>query len=129
MHTMSTIALLPSRAVISISGEEASTFLNGLITADMDQVDAGAPAYGALLAPQGKILFDFFIVKDGERYLLDVSTAQKAELIKRLTFYKLRAKVDIADESETLRVAAAWDGAKIATASKTDRPESQRIPK
>ena len=57
---MSTTALLPSRAVISISGEEASTFLNGLITADMEDVDAGKPSYGALLTPQGKILFDFF---------------------------------------------------------------------
>ncbi len=68
---MTMYALLPGRAVISISGEDASGFLNGLITADMEQVDAGAAAYGALLTPQGKILFDFFILKDNERYLLD----------------------------------------------------------
>ena len=110
---MSTTALLPSRAVISISGEEASTFLNGLITADMEEVDAGKAAYGALLTPQGKILFDFFILKDGERYLVDCSAAQKADLIKRLTFYKLRAKVDIGDESNAVGVVAGWDGAAL----------------
>ena len=113
MHTMSTTAHLPSRAVISISGEEASTFLNGLITADMEEVDAGKAAYGALLTPQGKILFDFFILKDGERYLVDCSAAQKADLIKRLTFYKLRAKVDIGDESNAVGVVAGWDGAAL----------------
>lgn len=110
---MPTLALLPSRAVIAISDEEASTFLNGLITANVEDVDAGTPAYGALLTPQGKILFDFFIQRDGERYLVDCSAQQKADLIKRLTFYKLRAKVEITDCSEELGVAAAWDGAEL----------------
>ena len=110
---MTTAALLPSRAVIAISGEEASTFLNGLITADVEAVDAGTPAYGALLTPQGKILFDFFILSDGERYLVDCSAQQKADFIKRLTFYKLRAKVEIADCSDELGVAAAWAGAEL----------------
>ncbi len=110
---MPTVALLPSRAVIAISGEEAGTFLNGLITADVEEVDAGAPAYGALLTPQGKILFDFFILSDGERYLVDCSAQQKADFIKRLTFYKLRAKVDIADCSGELGVAAGWEGAEL----------------
>ena len=53
---MPTLALLPSRAVIAISGEEASTFLNGLITANVEDVDAGSPAYGALLTPREKFV-------------------------------------------------------------------------
>ncbi|MCP5082623.1 MAG: folate-binding protein YgfZ [Alphaproteobacteria bacterium] len=110
---MPTLALLPSRAVVAISGEEASTFLDGLITANVEDVDAGTPSYGALLTPQGKILFDFFILRDEERYLVDCSAQQKADLIKRLTFYKLRAKVDIADCSEELGVAASWGGAEL----------------
>ncbi|MEM1197794.1 MAG: folate-binding protein [Pseudomonadota bacterium] len=110
---MPTFALLPSRGVIALSGEEASTFLNGLITANVEDVDQGTPAYGALLTPQGKILFDFFIQRDGERYLVDCSVSQKPDLIKRLTFYKLRAKVDIADLSDTMGVAAGWDGAEL----------------
>ncbi|MEM7427771.1 MAG: folate-binding protein [Pseudomonadota bacterium] len=117
---MSTIALLPSRAAVSISGEEASEFLNGVITHDMEEVDEGKPGYGALLTPQGKILFDFFILRDGERYLVDCSAAQKADLIKRLTFYKLRAKVDIADESGNLGIAAGWQGATLPGASYPD---------
>ena len=110
---MPTFALLPSRAVIALSGEEASTFLNGLITANVEEVDQGIPAYGALLTPQGKILFDFFIQRDEERYLVDCSASQKPDLIKRLTFYKLRAQVDIADLSDTMGVAAGWDGAEL----------------
>ncbi len=110
---MPTLAVLPSRAVVALSGEETSEFLNGLITANVEEVDAGAASYGALLTPQGKILFDFFILRDGDRYLVDCSAKQKADLIKRLTFYKLRAKVDIADCSGELAVAAAWDGAEL----------------
>lgn len=110
---MPSFALLPTRSVISISGEEAGTFLNGLITADVDQVNSSSPSYGALLTPQGKILFDFFLLKDGDRYLVDCSTLQKPDFVKRLTFYKLRAKVDIADLSEELKVAAGWDGAEL----------------
>ena len=60
---MPTIAVLPSRAVVALSGEETSEFLNGLITANVEEVDAGAASYGALLTPQGKILFDFFILR------------------------------------------------------------------
>ncbi|MEM8687565.1 MAG: folate-binding protein [Pseudomonadota bacterium] len=110
---MPTFALLPSRGVIALSGEEASTFLNGLITANVEEVDQGTAAYGALLAPQGKILFDFFIQRDGERYLVDCSASQRPDLIKRLTFYKLRAKVEIVDLSDTMGVAVGWDGAEL----------------
>lgn len=117
---MPTLALLPSRAVIALSGEETTEFLNGLITANIEDVDAGTPSYGALLTPQGKILFDFFILRDGERYLVDCSALQKHDLIKRLTFYKLRAKVDIADCSGELAVAAAWDGAELPGLSYAD---------
>ena len=59
----------------------------------------GKAVYGGLLTPQGKILFDFIVFADGERYLIDIDRALVADLVKRLGFYKLRAKVDIADLS------------------------------
>ncbi|MEG6508812.1 folate-binding protein YgfZ [Methyloligella sp. 2.7D] len=98
--------LLDDRAVIAVSGEDASHFLQGLVTSNITHVSDGTAIYAALLIPQGKILFDFFIASDGKGgYLFDCLAEQAAELAKRLTFYKLRAKVEIAARPE-LRVAA-----------------------
>jgi folate-binding protein YgfZ len=105
-------ALLSDRGVIKVAGPDAAKFLNGLVTADLDKVTAGRARYAALLTPQGKIIADFIVVKglpDGH-YFLDCSRALAAELVQRLNFYKLRAKVIVEDLSETLGVIAAWDG-------------------
>jgi folate-binding protein YgfZ len=96
---------LPSRAVISVSGEDAKDFLQNLVTTDIEGLKPGEAAYTALLQPQGKILFDFFILAQDGRYLIDCSAAQRADLIKRLTFYRLRAKVTIAESDEEVGVA------------------------
>jgi folate-binding protein YgfZ len=82
--------------------------LQGLISNDMEQCAPGRGIYAALLTPQGKILFEFFVVEHEDRFLLDCAAARAADLIKRLTFYRLRAKVDIALAGE-LRVAGLWN--------------------
>jgi tRNA-modifying protein YgfZ len=83
------------RSVLGLTGAETEHFLHNLITADVLGMVEGDARYGALLTPQGKILFDFFVVKTGEGYLLDCATSQLAELEKRLKFYRLRAKTVI----------------------------------
>lgn len=102
------IAELPRRAVVAVGGREAGKFLDGLVTNDMSAVHAGGAAYGGLLTPQGKILFDFLVFREGERFLFDLARDAIADFMKRLGFYKLRAKVEIADLSTTHRVAASW---------------------
>jgi len=92
--------LRPERSVLRIDGPEATHFLHNLLTADIAGLAAGQAAYTALLTPQGKMLFDFFIVRDGDGYFVDCAQSQKAELIKRLGFYKLRAKVTISDVND-----------------------------
>ncbi len=86
---------LTSRALIRVDGEEAGHFLQNLITCDVDGLQSGTSAFGALLTPQGKILFDFLIHRMDNAFLIDVSDSQAADLAKRLTFYRLRAKVGI----------------------------------
>ena len=84
---------LTTRGVLRLSGPEVTSFLQGLITNDINKCMPGNALYAALLTPQGKYLFDFFIVKDGEDYLFDVEAVRKDALIQKLTFYKLRANV------------------------------------
>ena len=110
------IARLTDRGVVSVTGRDSEKLLQGLITNDLEQVAPGATPYpalhAALLSPQGKILFDFFVVRVADGYLLDVDRAKAAELVKRLSMYKLRADVAIADASSRYTVFAIWgDGA------------------
>jgi folate-binding protein YgfZ len=102
---MSQIARLTDRAVLSVSGPEAKSFLQGLVTNDVEALAPDKPVYAALLTPQGKILFDFIIFEHLGALLLDVSARQRDALLKRLTMYRLRAKVDIAARDD-LAVAA-----------------------
>lgn len=88
------------RAVLGLEGAETGNFLHNLVTADVLGLAEGHAHYGALLTPQGKILFDFFVVKTAGGYLLDCAASQLEELTKRLMFYRLRAKVPIAERKD-----------------------------
>jgi len=103
-------AFLDDRGLLRIAGEDARSFLQGLVTCDMDRISRQDAGFGALLTPQGKILFDFLIVEDADGFLLDVDASLASALIKRLSMYKLRARVTIAEELR-LGVLALWDGA------------------
>ncbi|MBP1850818.1 YgfZ/GcvT domain-containing protein [Rhizobium halophytocola] len=86
---------LPDRALIAISGADAQTFLHNLITTDVEAIAPKEAAPGALLTPQGKLFFDFLIWRHEDHFLLETDESQADGLLKRLTLYKLRAKVDI----------------------------------
>jgi hypothetical protein len=88
------------RAVLGLEGPETENFLHNLVTADVLGLAEGEARYGALLTPQGKILFDFFVVKTAEGYLLDCAASQLEELTKRLMFYRLRAKVAMTERKD-----------------------------
>lgn len=102
---------LPDRGVVEVGGADARHFLHNLVTSDLERVGPDRAGYGALLTPQGKILFDFIMLADGDRFLLDTPRDKASELAKRLGFYKLRAAVEIADRSAERTVIAAWDSA------------------
>lgn len=104
------IALLPDRGVVTVNGGDARAFLHGVITNDMDLLDRRPALYAGLLTPQGKILFDFFVVPTPEGFCIETPRNRAAELADRLKMYKLRSKVDIADVSADYTVAAIWGG-------------------
>jgi folate-binding protein YgfZ len=102
-------SVLGSRGVLSVRGPDARKYLQGLITNDIGKAQGGDAIHAGLLSPQGKILFDFFAVPEGDGFLIDVAQDKAAELLKRLGFYRLRALVEIAEEPG-FAVAAAWGG-------------------
>lgn len=83
-----------SRAIHHISGTDAESFLQGLITNDIARLDQGL-VYAAILTPQGKYLADFFLLRRDGGIVMDVAAELAPGLIQRLNMYKLRADVSI----------------------------------
>ncbi len=107
-------ALLSDRGVVKLSGDDARTFLNGLVTTDATRLEPGLGRFGALLTPQGKIVADFLITEvpagHGGGILIDCPGALAQPLATKLGFYKLRAKVMVENLSDSLGVLAVWGG-------------------
>jgi len=99
---MSNAGVLPNRVIIRLGGADRVSFLQGLITQDVENLRKGESAFSALLTPQGKILFDFFVVNAGDQFLIDCFRDAAPMLLKRLTLYKLRADVAMAIDEDLL---------------------------
>ena len=108
------VCLLGDRGVIQMEGADATGFLQRLITNSVLNIPKGEGRYAGLLTPQGKLLFDFFVVLLPEGpdagYLIDCASEQSADLVKRLNLHKMRAKIAIEDQSESFAVAAIFSG-------------------
>jgi folate-binding protein YgfZ len=86
---------LNTRQVLKISGQEARTFLQGLVSNDLMRVSETNAIYAALLTPQGKYLHDFFISEFNNNFYLDCEGGRIDDLFKRLRMYKLRANIEL----------------------------------
>jgi folate-binding protein YgfZ len=108
------VCLLRDRGVIEVAGTDATSFLQRLITNSVLDIPKGEGRYAGLLTPQGKLLFDFFVVPLAEGpdvgYLIDCAGEQTADLVKRLNLHKMRAKIAIEDKSKKFAVAAIFGG-------------------
>ncbi len=93
------IIILENRGLISITGDDAKEYLQNIITNDINKVSKINSIFAALLSPQGKYLFDFFVIKDSEGYLIDCDGKSVKELVVNLSKYKIRSKVEIKDLS------------------------------
>lgn len=100
---------LPNRGLIKIEGPDAREFLQGLVSQDMTRVTATQAVYSAFLTPQGKFLYDFFCCEMAGALWLDCEAERRSDFFKRLSMYKLRSDVTIADVSDDHQVYALLD--------------------
>ena len=105
--------LLDDRAIIAVSGEDAETLLNRLVTNSMLGMAPGSARYAALLSPQGKLEHDFIVAKHDGAFWIDCVREQASALVRKLNMFRLRSKATIAVR-EDLAVAASWGGALMA---------------
>ena len=94
------IILLENRGLILVSGHDSKNFLQNIITNDIEKVSSSASIFSALFTPQGKYLFEFFLIQSKKGYLLDCDNQFTNEIINYLLKYKLRSKIEILDISK-----------------------------
>ena len=93
------IIILENRGLISVTGEDAKEFLQNLITNDINKVSNTSSIFSGLLSPQGKYLYDFFVIKKENGYIIDCDGSTSKEFVHNLSKYKVRSKVTITDLS------------------------------
>lgn len=104
---MTYYAPLADRAMLALSGADTSDFLQGIITKDMRHIPQQGAIFAALLSPQGRFLFDFFITRHEDRFLLETDKTRLPDLVKRLTMYCMRSKVQF-EELPDMKIIAMW---------------------
>src|SRR5882762_4721036 len=112
-------AILEERGILAVSGPDRRLFLQGLVSNDVEKLAANRAVYAALLTAQGKYLHDFIMVEMGEAIWLDAEAGRLGDLRRRLSMYRLRAKVEIA-ERPGLAVAALFGAGAPAALGLTD---------
>jgi len=117
--------VLPDRGVLAVSGPDCRGFLQGLVSNDVEKIAADRAVYAALLTAQGKYLHDFVMAASGEAIWLDTEAARLADLKRRLSIYRLRAKVVI-DEMPDLAVAAVFGDGVCAALNLPEQPGAAR---
>jgi tRNA-modifying protein YgfZ len=100
--------LLDHRSIVSVSGADAEAFLNGILTVSTIGIRRNENRYGALLTPQGRVIADMLVAREGDAILLDCATSVAPALLKRLNMFRLRAAVAIEERNDL--GAIAFDG-------------------
>lgn len=112
---------LEERGILSVAGPDRRTFLQGLISNDVNKVDESRAIYSGFLTAQGRFLHDFFLVEIGDVFYLDGEAARLDDLRRRLSLYKLRAKVTLAVDDSMAVVALLGPGTHAALGLPEDR--------
>src|SRR5437868_5684172 len=111
MMVQSNFVLLDGRGILAVSGPDRLIFLQGLVSNDVEKIAPDRAVYAALLTAQGKYLHDFIMAAAGDAIWLDAEAARLADLKRRLSMYRLRAKVAIDELPDVALAAVFGDGA------------------
>lgn len=117
--------LLEDRGVLVVSGPDRRAFLQGLVSNDVEKISPKAARYAALLTAQGKYLHDFVMIETGESIWLDAEAGRLADLKRRLSIYRLRAKVSLGERGD-LAVAAVFGEGALAALDLAPEPGAAR---
>ena len=117
------------RAVLAVRGPDARSFLQGILTNNVERLGPETPVYAALLSPQGKVLFDMILAWWNDAILVDAEAGRLGDLSRRLALYRLRAKAEIGEMPE-IAVGLLWgaDARDLAEAAARENPDLRALP-
>ena len=118
-------AILDRRGILAVAGPDRVSFLQGLVSNDVEKLASDRALYAALLTAQGKYLHDFIMLGAGDEIWLDGEAERLSDLKRRLSMYRLRAKVTL-DERPELAVAAVFGPAALAALDLPSEPGAAR---
>ncbi len=95
------IIILKDRGIISVIGEECVDFLQNIITNDIKKVTKSKSIFSGILTPQGKYLFEFFVIKSKEGIYLECDIEIVGDLLAHLEKFKLRSKVKLEELTDS----------------------------
>jgi folate-binding protein YgfZ len=101
-------AILQDRTVLAMGGADRVKFLQGLLTNDMRRLAPDRALYAGFLTGQGKLVCDLFVIEDGERILIDIAESRVADLLGRLTRFKLGSAVEFGKATPAVAMAVVW---------------------
>jgi folate-binding protein YgfZ len=92
------------RGVLSVTGRDRLTWLQGLLTNDVAALRIGGACEAAYLTPQGRMITDMRVVHLAEQTLLDVPASLARQLTSKLDGLLFSEDAQIADVSATLSI-------------------------
>jgi len=124
-------AILPHRGILQITGKDRGPFLQGLITNDVNKITPVQAIYAALLSPQGKFQYDFFVVAASingrDAWLVDCDGDRADSLLKRLSAYKLRSDVTLENRSGHFQISVSWGSRTLHQLDSSSQPRVARM--
>jgi tRNA-modifying protein YgfZ len=85
---------------LKVTGEEAQKYLQNLLSNDINAVNPRTAQLSSFNSPKGRMLATFLIWQEAGDYFLQLPHSLTAAMLKRLSMYVMRAKVNITDVSD-----------------------------
>ena len=104
------IICLNNRSILSITGIDSVSFLQGIITQDLKKVTNNKIIYSLILTPKGRYESDIFIINNDNKILLDIPSTQLNVVINKLNFYKLNRKIKITNITNQWKIITLFKG-------------------
>ncbi|MEM9575114.1 MAG: folate-binding protein [Pseudomonadota bacterium] len=100
--------ILGDRSLVAFSGPDAEHLLHNVVTCNVEALVAGVAQIGALLTPQGKIMFDFLVSRnENDDFIVEIAKENAPAFMQKMIMYRLRSKVEISESSESF-VRISW---------------------
>jgi folate-binding protein YgfZ len=96
------IGAISPRSQLALTGNDRASYLQGLLTNDIQALAPGTGCYAAWLTPQGRMQTDMHVLESGTMILLDVPASEATATLERLEQFIFSEDVRVGSMADTL---------------------------